>query len=219
MEIDWPEVVRRVQRLRDAGPAPIKTVHGASGHRFKFAPRLSEADLAEAEAQFGARLPEDYRSYLLHAGAGGAGPHYGLFPLAQGEDGRWAWVDMGEDQTDLDSLGTAFDPDGVKDELDRYDSEEPSRDDESAWNAWDDRFEELQYAQTRGAICLAHQGCGYWDWLVVSGPWRGSVWDDCRGVGVEMAQAVSGRSFGFWYMTWLERFEREAFGDGLTPLG
>ncbi|GAB3276718.1 hypothetical protein [Kineosporia babensis] len=108
--------------------------------------------------------------------------------LARGEDGRWLWTSWSEGETDLNSLAHPFDPDCVKDEFARYDSEEPPREDVVAWDAWDNRWDELMAQQTRGAVLLAHQGCGYWDWLVVSGPRRGSVWDDARGVDVPLRQ-------------------------------
>ncbi|MEV8615575.1 hypothetical protein AB0383_48110 [Amycolatopsis sp. NPDC051373] len=51
---------------------------GASAHGFRLAPRLSERDVQAVEGQFGASLPEPYRSFLVEVGAGGAGPGYGL---------------------------------------------------------------------------------------------------------------------------------------------
>ncbi|MGK5443254.1 SMI1/KNR4 family protein [Micromonospora sp. URMC 105] len=83
---DWSDV-----RERLALPAvrpKADEVFGAKAHRWTLESPLSPAELAELEAQLGIELPEEYRSFLLHAGRGGAGPAYGLFPLRR-VDGRW----------------------------------------------------------------------------------------------------------------------------------
>ncbi|MFD8997881.1 SMI1/KNR4 family protein [Streptomyces abikoensis] len=56
-------------------------------HRFELLPPLTQAELEEAECQTGVRLPEEYRTFLLEAGAGGAGPDYGSSPLRPGTTG------------------------------------------------------------------------------------------------------------------------------------
>lgn len=84
----WSGVRERVLALREAPNAA--QVFGARGHRFELLPPLSEVEVAEAEQEFGVGLPADYRSFLLEVGAGGAGPHYGLYPLQRDERG-WAW--------------------------------------------------------------------------------------------------------------------------------
>jgi len=49
---------------------------------------LAEAELAEAEDQWGVALPEEYRSFLLHVDSGGLGP-VELRRLVRGSGG-WA---------------------------------------------------------------------------------------------------------------------------------
>lgn len=49
-----------------------------------------------AEQQHGIDSPEVYRSFLLEVGARGAGPFYGLFPLAK-EGSSWGWEGDGGD--------------------------------------------------------------------------------------------------------------------------
>jgi hypothetical protein len=56
--VSWETVRDRLERLRGGyvrGQAG--GLFGADGHRFEILPPLSEADLAEAEAQFRVRFP------------------------------------------------------------------------------------------------------------------------------------------------------------------
>jgi hypothetical protein len=50
---------------------------GATHHRYELALPLD--DVSTIEHALGATLPEDYRDYVTHVGAGGVGPYYGLF--------------------------------------------------------------------------------------------------------------------------------------------
>jgi hypothetical protein len=79
------------QRVETAGAGPSDSeVFGALGHRWIVEDPLTQGELAELEVQAGVRLPEEYRTFLLHGGAGGAGPAYGLFPVRRVQ-GRWRW--------------------------------------------------------------------------------------------------------------------------------
>lgn len=69
-----------VALLREADPA--FRVFGSEVHRHRPATTLSEAEIAAFEAAHGIRLPDDYRAYLHDVGNGGAGPYYGIMPLA-----------------------------------------------------------------------------------------------------------------------------------------
>ena len=66
-------------------------------------------------------------------------------------------------------------------------------------------------SMTVGAICLADEGCGYRDWLVVSGPARGTMWEDPRCVDEDLKPMLTEEgspvSFGEWYLTWLAATE------------
>jgi hypothetical protein len=73
---DTAKLVDLVQRLRSADAN--RRVHGSDHHNYQFRPTLPEADVREFESQHGVELPADYRNFLLHAGNGGAGPHYGM---------------------------------------------------------------------------------------------------------------------------------------------
>ncbi|KQV14540.1 MULTISPECIES: SMI1/KNR4 family protein [unclassified Kitasatospora] len=93
MTAGWPGVREQVLALGEA-PFPEK-VFGAErgfGHEFRLEPPLSEAEVATAEEQLGLSFPPAYRTFLLEVGAGGAGPHYGLFSLRHDERG-WHWAE------------------------------------------------------------------------------------------------------------------------------
>jgi hypothetical protein len=106
---------------------------GANGHQFEILPRLSEADLAEAEAQFAVQFPEECRGFLMAVSAGGAGPYYGLFPLSRDAAGRWGWRGDGAELTDRSALGTDFEPGDISATLARLEATRPPTDDEEAY--------------------------------------------------------------------------------------
>ena len=59
---------------------------GIKKHRFRLGPPLPESEVAVFEEQYGISLPPDYRAFITSVGISGAGPYYGLLPLAQATD-------------------------------------------------------------------------------------------------------------------------------------
>lgn len=59
-----------------------RVAFGASKHRYAFAPPLAESAVASFERRCGLELPAPYRAFLTQLGNGGAGPFYGVAPLA-----------------------------------------------------------------------------------------------------------------------------------------
>ncbi|MFD0277856.1 SMI1/KNR4 family protein [Kitasatospora sp. NPDC127111] len=220
----WTGVREQVLALRDAPFAG--EVFGARwqgfGHGFALEPPLGEAELAAAESALGVALPADYRGFLLEVGAGGAGPHYGLFPLRRDDQG-WHWAEGGGVRGDTTLLGQAF-PSAEERarreaELDAREPVEGDFPDEqsfrAAFRAWDEECERLQEAMTAGAVCLSHEGCGYYTWLVVTGPDSGTLWFDGRAAGLPLRPLTAGEErvgFRDWYLDWLARATCEAHG-------
>lgn len=216
--LNWEPVRFRLQALKGSAAK----IFGANAHKFELNPVLSERQVAEAETQWGIRLPKDYRAFLLQAGAGGAGPHYGLFPLGKVK-GKWCWTGDGGDMTHAPERPWRHDKkwnldghplwDSSPDEEDeRFDSE--SFDD--AYGAWNEKFYEIYWDEkwTEGGICLCHEGCALRDWLVVSGPRAGEIWwdgtaDQC-GLMPCKNPDESTMSFTDWYLAWLDKCEAEA---------
>ncbi|MFJ7417438.1 SMI1/KNR4 family protein [Streptomyces uncialis] len=218
----WAGVRERVLAL--AGHPGAEQVFGLPDGEPLRAP-LTRAQLAELEGQIGTRLPEEYRGFLLQVGAGGAGPSYGVFPVVLDADGRWGWEGDGGDMTDPARLGEPFatvraDAAELAALQARTPEEEDFPDDpdafEAAYDEWDERHSEVLFSgeRTIGAICLCHKGCCLRQWLVVSGPEAGTVWDDPRAdwADIEPLTGPAGRSLTFaeWYMSWLEEAERTA---------
>lgn len=224
---DWSGVPERVAALR--AHRLRHDVFGSSGHDFVLEPPLTADEVAELESWLGVALPDDYRSFLVEVGAGGAGPFYGVFPVRRDGDG-WRWHGDGAELTDRSRLADTFPVDRVPEAtMDALEAERPQEDDfdsdeelDDALDAWDERMEALlnRPEATVGAICLADEGCTYRDWLVVSGPGRGAMWEDPRCIDLDlrpMRGADGGPvAFGEWYLGWLTATEA-ALGMA-TPL-
>ncbi|MEW2636354.1 SMI1/KNR4 family protein [Streptomyces sp. NPDC048389] len=222
MSDQWWVGVRQRVEAAGAGPSGSK-VFGALGHRWIVEDPLTQGELAELEAQAGVRLPEEYRSFLLHVGAGGAGPAYGLFPVRRVQ-GRWRWEGDGADLADLSRLAEPFpdqgpDPKLLDDLLAQRPVEEDFDDIEDfddAVEAWDERWEVVMFApeRTAGAIVISHLGCAQREWLLISGSHRGTIWSDCRVDDVDLAPLLDDDgtpvTFARWYTDWLEKAERTA---------
>ncbi|WP_351222807.1 SMI1/KNR4 family protein [Streptomyces sp. NPDC002133] len=217
----WGGVRDRVLALQKA--PRWRGVFGADfhghGHKFQLLPVLTEEQLRAVERRLATELPEEYHTFLLEVGAGGAGPDYGLFPMTPSGPGA------------LPATGRCtlpFDP-GLTAELDEHECAEPQRadypDDDAfaaAYTPWEARHEELYDALTEGTLCIGSQGCAYYSLLVVTGPQRGTMWDDVRAVG-EGVVPVGRRgttgpvSFAEWYLNWLDGAERRAWDETSEP--
>lgn len=198
---------------------------GAGEHGWELEPPLTPAELAELEGQFRVELPAEYRSFLLQAGRGGAGPAYGLFPPRR-VDGRWAWEGDGADMTSPDSLVRPFPHTEAFNQADEL-PEHPDEDDfasaqeyDAAEETWWERHDAIMYneAHFAGLLYLCHKGCALRDALVVTGPARGTMWADgtAEESGLRPLLADDGTPLGFagWYRRWLDRATERVAGAG-----
>jgi hypothetical protein len=217
MEADFAAIRDGLRRLREA-TVPLK-VFGSEAHGFRTHPPLSEQAVREFEVQHRVTLPLEYRRFLLHVGNGGAGPAYGLFKLGEMDDGfghnRWT-----ENGGFVGVLSQPFPHTGPWNDL----SEEPvydeSREHDPAWeneyqrqmNAWGDRVY-WNTANVNGAVPICHRGCALRQWLVVTGPEAGNVWDDHRTDhgGLKPVQQPGRERVTFlpWYRAWLDEALRQ----------
>ncbi|MFE5208785.1 SMI1/KNR4 family protein [Streptomyces sp. NPDC056600] len=217
----WSGVRERVLALREA--PHWKTVFGAHcpghGHDFELLPTLDEQELRAVERGLGTHLPKEYRTFLGEVGAGGAGPDYGLFPLRPPAPGA---------PPATGHAALPFRPERTA-ELDRLERAEPRRADHpdeaalaAAYAAWTARCDELDDTLTQGTLCVSSQGCGYYSLLVVTGPLRGTMWDDVRAVGegvLPIRRKDDDRPLPFtdWYLHWLTTAERDAWNPPPRP--
>jgi hypothetical protein len=214
----WTGVRERVEAL--AGRPDMASVFGASSHRFMLDAPLTQDQLVDWETRVGATLPTRYRSFLTEVASAGAGPYHGLLGFRVTE-GIAHWVGdkwRGPERLDLRTAfphRDEFQPEMWPnfDELpppERFptpaDHAKAVRRRAELVQALDDRDE----ADTYGTIPLSHQGCGYYDLLVVNGPDAGHVWLDGRASDGPLSPHVddTGRvTFDRWYLTWLARAE------------
>ncbi|GAA4981908.1 hypothetical protein GCM10025734_02580 [Kitasatospora paranensis] len=86
VHVDWSGVREHVIAVDEAE----RRARGTEPSSYPlFEPVLTLAEIAEAEAQFGVTLPEEYRTFLAEVGAGGPGPGR-LSPLCR-INGVWGW--------------------------------------------------------------------------------------------------------------------------------
>ncbi|WP_035803001.1 SMI1/KNR4 family protein [Kitasatospora mediocidica] len=215
---DWTGVRDRVLALT-AVPGSDK-VFGARAHGFALDATLTAAEVADLEAWLDVDLPEDYRSFLLHVGAGGAGPAYGILPVRRAGSAGWQWVGELIEEVEPGMFAEPFpggaDPAatvGILAERPLEEEFDDLADLAAAFEEWEERLGEVQYdpRRTAGALCLCDEGCGMVVWLVVTGPERGRMWRDDRinGTDLQPMRHTDGSPLDFagWYLSWLEDAE------------
>jgi len=199
---DAKKIIEKLDALRTKDKK--HGVFGASGHGWKLTPKLTPAEIAAVEKQWRVKLPDDYRTFLLEIGAGGAGPAYGVFPLVR-ERGAWRWKGDGGDLTR--DLATPFPHTKAWNKT--FEPRKPSKESEDDYGARRDQWNEDVYwhpKQTAGAICICHEGCALRDWLVVTGKQRGMMWSDDRAD--DRGLAPMKKTFAEWYLAWLAKAAR-----------
>ncbi|MFJ4848630.1 MULTISPECIES: SMI1/KNR4 family protein [unclassified Streptomyces] len=197
------------------------------GHGFALDAPMAAAEVADLEAWLGVELPDDYRSFLLHVGAGGAGPAYGVFPVRREDSGCWRWSGDAPEEVEPSELAELFPGGADPAAATRILAEQPSpeafddlADLDAALEVWEERLAEVQYDPrfTAGALCLCDEGCGLTVWLVVTGPERGRMWRDPRSDGMDLHPLRDAEGspvdFASWYLGWLTAAEATC---GLVP--
>ena len=180
-------------------------------HVYKLNPSLRVDDFNEIEEKYNCSFPDDYKYFITSIGNGGAGPFYGVFPIEQQDDNddMCSWEhgyligDLSKPFTHTEewNLPNSF----WQNEPDPEQCETEEQEDE-LWAAWDKELEAKYWAPhiMNGAIPICHQGCAVRTWLVVTGPMKGTVWDDfrCDNEGIKPITNKEGKyiSFSEWYI-------------------
>jgi hypothetical protein len=212
METDLAAIRDGLRQLR-ASTAHLK-VFGSQAHGFRTYPALSEEVVREFEARHHITLPLEYREFLIHVGNGGAGPAYGLFKLGEMDDGfeHKAWK---ERDGFIGMLSLPFPHTGPWNDVSDEPVYDESREEDLGWEEeyerlmddWEDRVY-WNTANVNGAIPICHLGCAQRQWLVVTGPEAGNVWDDYRADhgGLKPVQQAGRQRVTFlqWYRSWLD---------------
>lgn len=184
-----PALTDRIERLaakiQDLTIADTEMViFGAStlgnGHHYHMNPVLPPDELAAFERDYDVQLPQDYADYLTQIGNGGVGPCYGLLSLAESI----------ADDPGHKCRAFLSSPFPLTEFFNPYDQNDDATDDE----LFDDQY-------ICGSVALAHQGCGYFDRLVITGPQAGQVWTDGRVS--DQGIAPLGCDFYTWYDRWV----------------
>jgi hypothetical protein len=164
---DIAHLLDKLERLRQADHA--LSLFGARDHRYQLGPPVTESKLARFERLHRVMLPGGYRDFLLHAGDGGAGPYYGLYSL------ETALISAGEGflahPFPYQHWWNGIDPPDWWASPHAEDLDEHSAPRHADYDA--DRH-------VQGTLRLAHEGCGYYCLLVISGAERGHMWSDGR---------------------------------------
>jgi hypothetical protein len=199
------QLVQKLARLRALDPDQQQ--FGALEHEYRLHPTLSEQELGAFEREHRVTLPAEYRMFLAQVANGGAGPYYGLIPLApwhpdlvlpqlvvdyEGDspvrvDGKVVFVDL-----------------GPRPAIDR--PADPSRP-FLLEGPWPRRDEDVLPADDAhpldGCTLLCEMGDGYRCFLVVTGRRAGEVWEDHTHAVAYEAIRPTGCSFLTWYEQWL----------------
>lgn len=193
--------IKRIQRkLKQAKAQDLQhKVFGANTHKYYISNPIPVENLVALEKKFRVNLPESYKAFILYIGNGGkskynnagAGPNYGLYPLN---------LSIDEDREDT---------------IECFNTPSPLRPKMSD-NEWqvlagkilDENITPIEYDLEErkifaGLMCIGHQGCGLYQYLVLCGPFKGRI------VNMDtdpISQPVFAHEHNFldWYERWLD---------------
>jgi len=197
-----PRIAGMAEKLK-AAMASDPWPFGAEQHCFRLEPVLTEPQVADFETRWRIQLPAEYRAFITLVGNGGAGPAYGLFPLAEA-------VSYHGDNLPTDFLASPFPYQKLYNPYeDPKLSEYWARSEKGQISK--EEYEARKFKEVTGTLALCHEGCGYVHLLVISGAGRGQMWLDATvSDGGYVPLDVD---FLDWYEKWLDN--ALAGGDGV----
>ncbi len=172
---------------------------GIRKHRFWLEPPLPEAEVAAFEERYDISLPPEYRDFITSIGSSGAGPYYGLLPLAQATD----HLSCDDEAMCKRKLAAVF---PLSDKIYQPDWK-IGHDDwlvEVGGVNWKERqWSEEHWHPFQGTIAICDQGCTYYAVLVLNGSQRGAIWN----IELHLSPPVKAPYAGFldYYENWVDR--------------
>lgn len=173
---------------------------GASKHKYRLNPPISETTVRKVEERYGFQLPEDYVHFITKIGNGGAGPDYGIMSF---EDSL-----LTKDKSNFQEayrsglkkpcLLRQVRPEEIEDYAFSKEAYEKNPDKffvcvQEHGESDDDCFDNVFFT-------LGTHGCQYDFGLVVSGERKGQVFDTDN----EQSYIFAASSFDEFYRQWLE---------------
>lgn len=180
-------------------------IFGANGHRYRLNSCLDESEIRNFELKHNIKLPEEYVTFLITIGNGGAGPFYGLEPL-----GNVLFCDLDYKRPEFllnpskpfmhsKAWNMTFEPTVDEDK------------NEMEYEKQYEEFQELYFDNIYmdGAIAICNYGCAVSLNLVVNGEEYGNIWTDDRasdaGIYPSKELGNNGRiKFLDWYELWID---------------
>jgi len=159
----------------------------------------------EFEVEHRIGLPEDYRSFLINLGNGGAGPYYGIFKLGEMDNSH----DSQQWEEGDGFVGVLSKPFPHMERWNDVTGEPEETDDEEAYERALEEFDQRYWTadNVNGAIPICHEGCALRDWLVITGREAGHMWHDARADQEGLYPIKIGKkkrvTFLEWYVHWL----------------
>ena len=199
----YAQIVRDLDSLH----ASVSMAFESNAAEFQSSAVMTEAEVLEFERAHGVRLPEEYRAFLMCVGKGGAGPGYGVFHLGECDEGFdfRAWH---EGDGFVGTLRLPFPHSAAWNDLAGMPVDELSDTDAAEYERQMAEFEAGYFAPLDGAMPICHLGCALRQWLIVSGPETGQVWEDRRaddeGLSPLQTPGAERVSFYAWYRAWLD---------------
>ncbi len=172
---------------------------GIRKHMFRLESPVPEAEVTVFEERYGISLPPEYRSFITSVGSSGAGPYYGLLPLAQAAD----HLNCDDEAMCKRKLGAVF---PLADKVYQPDWKLGQDDwlvEVGGINWKERRYGPESWDPFQGTMAICDQGCSYYAVLVLNGPERGAVWN----IELHLSPPMKAPYGGFldYYEDWVDR--------------
>jgi hypothetical protein len=211
LDIDFQQIKFRL--LQKKAVDYDRKVFGASKHNYTNYP-VPKTEIQKFEQKYNINLPNNYKQFLIEIGYG-AGPNYGLYSLEEIEAELMSLKEIEDEENIKLSPSNPF----PFTETDIINLNTRIKNGESDANSSLPYLE--SYYPLDGCIPISHQGCTYWDCLVVTGELKGTIWNVACSVGYTGYWSPTNKMidtdtdlitlksviFQEWYLQWLDEID------------